>query len=255
MLVGVVGLPFLLTFLFVKEESNTQAFIDRTTIYSDFIAKEVESYHQSALDSLGRLSMESEFSDKMLDTISHVLSDISLAEELTRSIGPLLGEEKLKPEAVEPIDLVESVSFAFHAVVTSIDEKYVEFRFEQETGKCFVKANALLVHMFYNLFNGILKRLSGYILFEIIIHTLPIPMSAYQLEIKIQVSPDEAKQDHALLKRYLEGERLIPLEFRLVKRLLQLFGGSVCIEDLHPSQTPPEIRFTMNLPAAELNQD
>jgi hypothetical protein len=255
MLVGVVGLPFLLTYLFTKEESTTQALSDRVILYSDFIAKDVELYHQSALDSLGRLSMESDFSDKMLETISHALSDISLAEELTRSIGSLLGEELFKSEDIEPIDLVDSVSFAFHTVVTSLEGKYVEFRFEQEAGKYFVKANALLVHMFYNLFNGILKRLSGYISFEIVIHTLPGPMRTYQLDIKIHVSPDEAKQDHSLLKRYLEGERLGPLEFGLVKRLLQLFGGSVCIEDLDLSKAPSEIRFTLNLPATEESQD
>ena len=250
-LVGVMALPFVLTYLYSKETKETQTLLDRAILYTEFIAKDIESYLQEASDSTSTLCMDTALSDSKLENVSTVLTNISQAEELTRNIGALLKEERFAPENLEAIDLVDSVSFAFHRVVTMIYEKYIELRFEYETGKYFVKANGLLVILLYNLFNSIIKRIKSYSSFNILIHTLPEPETRYQLEIAFQMPPEELVQNHDLFKRYLEGERLIPLDFGLVKRLLQLFGGNAHIQDLDLHNTSSEIRILIDLPATE----
>jgi hypothetical protein len=139
MLVGVIGLPFVMTYLHSKEAAEVRTLLDRATLYTEFISKDIESYHQIASDSIGKLSMDVELSDAKLDIVSTVLASISQANELTRNVGSLLKEEKFAPENLEAVDLVECVSFAFHRVITTIYEKYVEFRFEYENGKYFVQ--------------------------------------------------------------------------------------------------------------------
>jgi hypothetical protein len=250
-LVGVVGLPFVLTYLYSKEAKESQTLVDRTILYAEFIAKDVESHLQEALDSTSNLSMDTALSDSKLDRVSTILTNISQADELTRNIGALLKEDRFAPENLEAIDLVDSVNFAFHRVVTTTYEKYIELRFEYETGKYFVKANGLLVILFYNLFDSIFKRITSYSSFNILIHTLPEQETRYQLEITFQMPLEELIQNHDLFKRYLEGERLIPLEFGLVKRLLQLFGGNVYVQDLELQNASSEIRILIDLPATE----
>jgi hypothetical protein len=77
----------------------------------------------------------------------------------------------------------------------------------------------------------------------------------YELEIGFQLSPEEIQKNHDLFKRYLEEERLGPLDFGLVKRLLELFGGSVYIQDFDPTSALPELKIMINLPAIKEKQD
>jgi hypothetical protein len=98
-----------------------------------------------------------------------------------------------------------------------------------------------------------LKRITGRTSLNIQIHTPPGEDQIYLLEFTFIIPPEEVVQNHKLFKRYLEGEKLSPVDFGLVKRLLQLFGGNIYIQDLDPVGSSSEIKIMINLPATDID--
>ncbi len=212
---------------YIQEAEKNVEFERRTDVYSEHVLSRIIRHHQTAMDSLEMLSRKPDVSEKTLETVSRALTELSSADEMTKSLGAILSADRFPPDTLEHLDLVKSILVAYDRLKVQHPEVPLDIVVNKKTGECAVLANSLLVDMFYNLMLGIAARIGGVQSIGVQIEGTDEECSGFEIHLHVDISTKEPDLRRQLLFRYLQGQEQSAIEFVYARRLLELFEGDI----------------------------
>jgi hypothetical protein len=246
--IGLALFPPIMVWLYLRGAEENVDLRRRADVYSQYISSRITRRHQTAMDSLERLSRKPDVSEKTLEAVSRALTELSSADEMTESLGAVLSADRFSEETLEHLDLVKSVLIAYDRLKARHPEVPVDVTVNKETGECAVLANSLLVDMFYNLMLGIVGRIGGVQSIDVEIEGSDDECSGFEITMQLGVSTEEPELRRELLFRYLKGHDQSAIEFVYARRLLELFGGDMAWDAVADKPEHLTVHLTLFLP-------
>ncbi|MFW9786924.1 MAG: hypothetical protein ACFFE2_11955 [Candidatus Thorarchaeota archaeon] len=225
MLISTALFMVILLVLYQIESDKTENLVPRVAAYSQLLSETIVAHQKTAIDTLSRFTEDAD--EAKLDAIAVILTNISRANEHAKFLESVISGEKFDSDSLEPMDLRDAIDLALSR--SNIPETV---RWKENEGKdvqtCIVNANNLLVDLFYNIFQGITKRIGSLELAEVDFRD-DADNSDRLCEVVLDmiVRVDDIDQVLGLLKRYMTHSPLDVIEFAYMKRLVELFEGSI----------------------------
>ncbi len=243
--------PLIMVRFYIQGAEKNVDFERRADIYSEYVSSRIIKHHQTAMDSLEVLSRKPHVSDEFLQSVSRALTELSTADELTRSLTAVLSADRFSPDTMEQFDLVKSILTAYEKLKARHPEIPEELALNRNTGECSVLGNSLLVDLFYNLLQGVASRIGGIESTRIRIEGIDEECSHFLVEIQLDLSTDEPTLKQELLTRYMEGHDPSAIEFAYAERLVELFGGQVSYDAFSEMKNHLSVVFSLILPGSQ----
>lgn len=250
MLSATTVFSILLLRLYLVESEKADTFIPRAARFSSLMSDAIVARQTRAIDRLTQLTLESEVDEDRLDSISSVLSELSHANEHAKHLEEVIAGERFRANDLETMDLAES--FALALKTSNIPETVRWSKEEErESHKCFVRANGLLTDLFTNLFQGITRRIGIIEFAEIdIAPDEDEPESHCRVILDMIAKVEDIDEALGLMKRYAAHSSPDVIELVYVKRLVDLYGGTMKWKLEIASQETLFINATISFPQA-----
>lgn len=193
--------------------------------------------------------------------VDRAMKQIDVTAELVEKVRKLSAIRSADKKNMLRIDLIRTIMSQANKTAGIFPSKKVQFKFDIKIGDAFVMANDLLPDLFHNIFmNAIKIDRHETVMIEVglkgegegqegsKIGSWVVSISDYGPGI-----PDERKRLIFLgIQKFMPAEpaRGMGLGLSIVKSLLDLYGGSVWVEDREPGHYEKGAVFFVRLPAA-----
>jgi len=227
MLVSTASFSIILLTVYLVESQRSERLVPRVVAYSKLLSETIVYHQKTAIDSLSQMTMESEIDEAKLDSIATILTDISRANEHAKYLDTVISGERFHENDLEPMYLRDAIDLALSRsnIPDTVRWKGEE---KEEVHTCLVMANHLLIDLFYNIFQGITKRIGTLEFAEVdLCNDIDESSPLCKIVLDMIVRVDDVDEVLGLLRRYMTHSPLDVIEFAYMKRLTELFGGSI----------------------------
>ncbi len=253
LLSGLLFGPVILGIAYLEVLKQADSLRRQASLYSDLLIHDIGNYHQIIQSSIDLLETQGVPPETEERAIRHARAGLLRAHYLVRNVRQLAKIIETQEGICVPVDLVESIEYAYSQALLVTQAKDVEFRIDCPEGRCFVVATDLLKDLFFNLLRN------------------SIEYSPKKKRILVEISQAESMQktwwvtkvtDHGrgidpalktqLFERFLEGAQGTGLGLSVVWALAKAFGGSITVEDRVPGDHTQGSVFIVTLQATEV---
>jgi hypothetical protein len=242
--------PIGLMRFYLAEDRRNQLRQYDALISSKFLIDRIMQHHAKAIDVLDLMLKTGASEQRQLDSISMVLQEVARGEDLAKNMRPVLVQDKVAEDALEPVDLVDVLIESLEASQVFVDPPS-QIKTNRERGACYVTGNSLLNDVFEMLLKGVLQRIGRIQFAEIQLSQANSDLwSTWHTALTLEIFATEATKMRSLFERYTKGYWAVIPEFGFAKRFITLFRGTIQAESLVGSQTQVFLVFRIALPAA-----
>ncbi|MFW9834332.1 MAG: sensor histidine kinase [Candidatus Thorarchaeota archaeon] len=231
LLIGFLVGPTLIGYLYLGSFLSAEESGTRAMVYSDILAHDISNHHQAILSGLEIAMLEITPDDLRKRALSDAYLALVDADRLARNVRKLGLIDANEISNFYPIDLVSNINDSFIRLTKAYRSPDIILNLETEEEECYILANDLLQDIFLNLFrNAIEYSEKGRI--DVRISRTNINSSAHWEIRVIDFGPGIAyEMRDSLFSRYMKGAKGSGLGLSVVKALVDLFRGSIRIED------------------------
>ncbi|MDF1538495.1 MAG: ATP-binding protein [Candidatus Thorarchaeota archaeon] len=249
LLVAVGFGPPLLATLYVDSMSKALAAQRRATLYSDLLAHDITNMHQAILVALSLLELDEIDKESRALAFEDARKSLGRAADIVSNVRQIGRADQMGEDEMQSTDVVAVILDAFNQVKSEFPGDDIDFTVNSREGHCFVRANNLLLDLFYNLFKNAIVYSNDEKRIDVSIQHGPKNGEKYwRISVEDRGRGIEEVRKINLFQRFMKGAQGIGLGLSVVFALTKSFGGFIDVEDRVPGDHTKGTVFNVHLP-------